>query len=176
MDIRFIYSRDVPSILVTPQLLSELADEQAMDGFVETFALLKTDEILDYAKEHFKGDPYLKPDSTTLTNDFVNLYISFDDGEYKMGESYLDTTYVALHYTDQVGEMGSILDNILAICTRTDRGFAFVYKGKKKNTNHRLEWNRERARWAAEYCAKRIWQKDMKTNQVRTAVWRERSK
>ncbi len=152
------------------KLLEIVSNKQVMESATSKFAKLKSLEILDYARQHFKGDHYLFVDSTSLTKDYICLNLSFDDSKYYLGESYLDTMRVNSHFTDKIGDLGSILDGMLSICSRTDRGFAFVYRGKKKNTVHRIEWNRDRTRQLSEEYPGIIWHHGRKTNQVKTVV------
>jgi len=174
-ELTFIY-RDLTStkVIAHSQLYKTVANDALMEAAVADFAQYKTKELLDYSKLHFKSDNVIFPDSTVLTSDYVTLYLSFDDSESHLGESFLDTTRVGAHFTDVVGEQGSILDGMLSICSRTNRGFAIVYKGSKKNTTHRLQWDRERTRQLLADYSRRIWHKDVKTNQVRTVVRKER--
>ena len=103
---------------------------------------LKALETLDYAKRHFKRDIAFTADSVKIEDKYVALYLSYDD-KYSI-EHFLDTTHVNAHFTDDVGEMGSILDNMLEICVRTERGFAFVYTGTRKHKVDRLQWDYSR--------------------------------
>lgn len=174
-ELTFIYRDTAPTMIISHrQLAKVIANEELMEAAMADFVLFKTKEVLGYAKQNYKGDSYITPDSTTLTRDYVTLYLSFDDSKYYLDKSLLDTTRVGVHFTDRVGDMGSILDGMLSICSRTDRGFAFVYKGTKKNTTHRLEWNRERTRKILSEYSKRIWHKDAETNRVKSYVVRER--
>ena len=162
--------RDYKQNVTHSMLKTYLADENIMGNCTKIFAQLKAAEIYDYACQHFRGDKYLTPDSVSLTDDFVTLYISFDDSKYYLDDSYLDSTRVDVQFTDKVGDMGSVYDGMISLCSRTDRGFAFVYQGSKRNTIHRVPWSRERTRVLCENYKGLIGQQDRKTHQVRTIV------
>jgi len=155
-------------------LLTLISNEKGMALNLEQFAKYKAEEILGYAKEHFKRDYLLTPDSVSLTDDLISLYLSYDDSKYILGKEFLDTTRVCIHFTDKVGEMGSIFDGMMSVCSRTDRGFAFIYQGKKNHTVHRLVWNKERTRELCKDYPGLIWQYGKKTNQVRTVTTKKK--
>lgn len=163
----------VPSIVIPyDQLPSITSNKQAIDKWLGMFTILKSKEIFEYAKQHFKGDRYLFIDSVSMTDDYVELNFSFDDSKYRMGDAFLDTTHINRHFTDKVGDMGSILDGIFSICLRTDRGFAFIYKGKKNHIVHRCEWNKERTRELYKEYPGLIMLHGRKTNQVKTIIYK----
>ena len=93
----------------------------------------------------------------SIDEKFVTLHLSHDDSKAQLGHSFLDTTRVALHFTDKVGRMGSILDNMLSICAKTKKGFAFSYYGNKSHKVQRCEWNAEKAMKMHEETADKKW-------------------
>jgi hypothetical protein len=134
VDLSITYLSHVESsfIISWEKLVHMLSDEQLLEEGLELFVQRKKKEVLDYARSHFRNDRYFKVDSLSLNQNFVSLHMSYDDSMASLGRSFLDTNNVSLHFTDRVGDMGSILNNMLSICARTDKGFAFVYTAKKK--------------------------------------------
>ena len=127
---------------LTPEVLGKLFSERNKTDGLKLYSNLKALETLAYAKRHFKRDIAFTADSIKVEDNFVALHLSYDD-RYSI-EHFLDTTHVNAHFTDDVGEMGSILDNMLEICVRTERGFAFVYTGTRKHKVDRLQWDYSR--------------------------------
>lgn len=124
---------------ISPDTLKMLlTTEKSKRIGLSLYAAYKGQETLNYARRHFRRDIAFTADSIKMEDKYVALHLSYDD-RYSI-EHFLDTTHVNAHFTDDVGEMGSILDNMLEICVHTERGFAFVYTGKKKHAVNRLQW------------------------------------
>ena len=170
VEISFLNQKLAPShVIPYNQLRTIVSDKQSMGRGLNLFTEYKSREILDYAKQHFKHDRFFHPDSVTVDEDYVYLNLSFDD-TYDLGKSYLDTLNINRHFIDNVGEMGSVLDGMLSISSRTERGFAFVYRGRKKHAFYRVGWNKERAYKLYKDYPGLIWQRGRRTNQVRTVL------
>lgn len=71
--------------------------------------------------------------------------------------------------------MGSILDGMLSICTHTNRGFGFTFKGQKSHQIDCVECSVEKMRKIAEKNIN-IPYESRKTNQVKTIITRTTSK
>ena len=127
---------------MTPDVFEKLFSEHNKANGLKLYSNLKTLETLEYAKRQFRRDIAFTADSVKIEDKYVALHLSYDD-RYSI-EHFLDTTHVNAHFTDDVGEMGSILDNMLEICVRTERGFAFVYTGTRKHKVNRLQWDYSR--------------------------------
>lgn len=133
-------SKDV-EVTITPEELKSLFSEKNKEIGLKLFSTLKAMETVVYAKRHYYNDPIFKVDSVALEDSYVTLHISYDDNKFNIIHFTEDSIHVNAHFTDDVGEMGSILDNMLEICVRTGRGFAFVYTGKKLHRVNRLQWD-----------------------------------
>ena len=140
------------------------------------FTVLKGCEILRYAKMHFQGDVFFNVDSMSLNDKSLLLCLSYDDSKARLGDSYLRMDRVNPHFTDPVGEMGSILDGMLSICTRTNRGFGFVYTAQKSHKVDRCEWTIDEMREIAEANRAKFFVGNRKTNQVKTVIVRRNNK
>lgn len=150
-------------------LSSLLSDEKVMSEALELFVKRKCLEVDNYARIHFARDKYIKPICVVMTKDFVELHLSYDDN---FGLGYLNNQQkVPVTYRDAVGDMGSILDGMLTICSRTNRGFAFVYIGRKKHSRSRIQWD---AAMAMEMSKKNngIWFEGRKTNVITTGLYK----
>ena len=170
VEISFLNQKLAPShVIPYSQLRAIVADKQTMERGLSLFTEYKSREVLDYARQHFKHDRYFHPDSVTVDKDYIYLNLTFDD-TYNLGKSYLDTLKINSHFTDNIGEMGSILDGMLSVSSRTERGFAFVYRGKKKHAVYQVGWNKERAYKLYKDYPGLIWQRGRKTNQVKTVL------
>ncbi|MBR1933247.1 MAG: hypothetical protein IJ841_06130 [Prevotella sp.] len=166
-------SAGLPIMIGNAQLDSLLDNEKLMERGRQVFVEKKKQEVLKYAQTHFRGDPYFRVEEVKSDDRFVTLRLSYDDSNSYLGKTYTDTARVNAHFTDAVGDMGSILDGMLTICTRTNTGFAFEYTGRKKHTRTRLEWSADKARELQKNIAERYWHRERKTNQVRTVMVRE---
>lgn len=133
-------SKDV-DVTITPEELKSLFSEKNKEIGLKLFSTLKAMETVVYAKRHYYNDPIFKVDSVALEDSYVTLHISYDDSKFDIIHFTEDSIHVNAHFTDDVGEMGSILDNMLEICVRTGRGFAFVYTGRKLHRVNRLQWD-----------------------------------
>ena len=173
-NVSFTFSSSIErTINITSQQFKEiLSDKQLHEIGEEIFLIRKTMETLEYARFHFARDKYFDVDSLSIDEKFVTLHLSHDDSKAQLGHSFLDTTRVALHFTDKVGRMGSILDNMLSICAKTKKGFAFSYYGNKSHKVQRCEWNAEKAMKMHEETADKKWLDNRKTNRVRTVITR----
>ena len=98
--------------------------------------------------------------------------MSYNDSKANLGSTFLNTDKVALHYTDKVGDMGSILNNMLSICARTNKGFAFIYTAQKSHKIQKCKYNAERAKKIYEDTADKLWLDKRETNQVHTVIYR----
>ena len=128
---------------ISPAILKNLlSDENKVIG-LKLFSVFKLQETLDCAKYHYRKDPVFTVDSLDLESNFVTLHLSYDDNKYNIIR-FLDPNHVNEHFTDDVQGTGSILDNMLEICVRTERGFAFVYTGTRKHKVNRLQWDYSR--------------------------------
>ena len=179
VDLKIVYSDLLqnPTVTIDSQALSEvlLSDKVRKLG-LEMFTVLKGCEILRYAKIHFQGDVFFNVDSMSLKDKSLLLCLSYDDSKARLGHSYLRKDRVNPHFTDPVGEMGSILDGMLSICTRTNRGFGFVYTGQKSHKVDRCEWTVDEMRGIAEANGAKFFVGNRKTNQVKTVIVRRNNK
>ena len=173
-NVSFTFSSNIErTINLTSQQFKELlSDKKLHEISEELFLIRKKSETLEYARFHFARDKYFDVDSLSIDEKFVTLHLSHDDSKAQLGPSFLDTTRVSLHFTDKVGRMGSILDNMLSICARTKKGFAFSYYGNKSHKVQRCEWNAEKAMKMHEETADKKWLDNRKTNRVRTVITR----
>jgi len=128
---------------MSPATLKNLLSDENKKIGLKVFSAFKLQETLDCAKYHYRKDPVFTVDSLALEDDFVTLHLSYDDNKYNIIR-FLDPNQVNDHFTDDVKGTGSILDNMLEICVRTGRGFAFVYTGSKKHKVNRLQWDYSR--------------------------------
>ena len=147
-----------------------LSDEKKMIG-LKLFSIFKAQETLDCAKYHYRKDRFFTPDSVNVEDNYVTLYISYDD-KYNISH-FLDPNQVNDHFLDDVQGSGSILDNMLEICVRTGRGFAFVYTGKKNHKVDRLQWDYSRIDAYVDAKVKRGFG-DRKFNNVRTIIVKDK--
>lgn len=127
-----------------------LKDSVEMSKALELFELRKLIEVRDYAMRHFRNDHYLRLRNISLEPDFVVLTLGFDDSQYQIAPSLRDSNRIANHFIDKVDKMGSIVDNMLQICIRSNRGIAIEYKGDQKGTFHRCEYNVSKTREMAD--------------------------
>ena len=174
VDLSITYSSHIESsfIISCEKLSQMLSDVQLFDEGIELFIKRKKQEVLDYARFHFRNDRFFKADSICLGKKYVSLHMSYDDSKANLGSSFLDTNKVSLHYTDKVGDMGSILNNMLSICARTNKGFSFVYTAKKSHKIQRCNYTAEKAKKMYEETADKLWLDKRETNQVRTVIYR----
>lgn len=130
------------SVRMSPDEMNHLFDNSSdVAEAKEIFAQRKLMEVKDYALRHFKYDAYLRLKDVHLEPDYVALTLEYDDSKYQLSPSLCDTSRIANHFIDKVDTMGSIVDNMLQICLRTDRGIAIEYEGKQKGTFHRCNYN-----------------------------------
>ena len=152
---------------ISPDALKTLlSDENKVLG-LKLFSVFKTQETLDCARYHYRKDRFFTPDSVNVEDNYVTLYISYDD-KYNISH-FLDPNHVSDHFLDDVQGTGSILDNMLEICVRTEKGFAFVYTGKKNHKVDRLEWDYSRIDEYVEAKVKRGFG-DRRFNSVHTVI------
>lgn len=173
-NVSFTFSSNIErTINITSQQFKEiLSDKKLREIGEEIFLIRKKLETFEYARFHFAKDKYFDVDSLSIDEKFVTLHLSHDDSKAQLGHSFLDTIRVSLHFTDKVGRMGSILDNMLSICAKTKKGFAFSYYGNKSHKVQRCEWNAEKAMKMHEETADKKWLDNRKTNRVRTVITR----
>lgn len=172
IDLHVTYSNHIsPFIISWEQLAQMVSDKQLYDEGMKIFVQRKKQETLEYARYHFKKDRFFKVDSISLSKDFVSLHMSYNDAKANLGPTFLDTNKVSLHYTDKVGDMGSILNNMLSICARTNKGFAFIYTARKSHKVQKCKYNAERAKKIYEDTAGKLWLDKRETNQVRTVIY-----
>lgn len=173
-NVSFTFSSSIErTINITSQQFKEiLSDKKLREIGEEIFLIRKKLETFEYARFHFARDKYFDVDSLSIDEKFVTLHLSHDDSRAQLGPSFLDTTSVSSHFTDKVGHMGSILDNMLSICVRTNNGFAFSYYGTKSHKVQRCEWSAEKAKEMYQETADRKWLDNRKTNRVRTVITR----
>ena len=162
--------------LPTSELHSIIHNNDAMAHALYYFVQRKKDEIKNYAIEHFRGDIAFNVDKVTVDKDFVTLFLLYDDSKARLGDSYTDSTRINNHFTDAIGDMGSILDGMWSICSRENKGFAFVYTGKKSHKAKRCEWNAEKACQVYPQYGPAVWHKGRKTNQVTTIIVKDKNK
>lgn len=173
----FINFPELPVKNITHEHLSEIIhDQDLMSQALYYFEQKKKGEILDYARYHFQNDPYLKVEGVTVNKDQVTLTLLYNDLEYRMGESYLDHDQINAHFTDAVGDMGSILDGMWTICSRTGKGIAIIYKGAKRSKTERVEWNAKETIDLYKKYGSSIWINPRRTNRVTTTIVREKAK
>ena len=173
-NVSFTFSSSIErTINITSQQFKEiLSDKKLREIGEEIFLIRKKLETFEYARFHFARDKYFDVDSLSIDEKFVTLHLSHDDSRAQLGPSFLDTTSVSSHFTDKVGHMGSILDNMLSICVRTNNGFAFSYYGNKSHKVQRCEWSAEKAMKMHEETVDKKWLDNRKTNRVRTVITR----
>ena len=159
----------IPYQKLADKLLSKNVQQEGLRLFVKK----KEEEVLEYARIHFSDDRIFTVDSVSSYGGYVALYLSYDDTVARLGKSYLDKERVNVHFTDPVGEMGSILDGMLSISTFTNSGIAFVYTGKKNHKVDSCKWDAEKAREIAKLCSGYLLIDGRKTNQIKTAIIRE---
>ena len=166
--VRFI-GVDEPCELRHEQLSQYNSQSDIFQKSKNIFIINKKIEVLEYAITHFLRDRVFGIDSVSISPNYVTLHLNYDD-TYNLGESYLDTAYINSHFTDPVGEMGSIVDNMLSICSLTNCGIAFEYVGRKKHQVTRWEWDSSRTQaFLAKYSGIIPYRK-RKTNQVHTTI------
>lgn len=175
VDLAITYS-DVhlrPTLTIPYQFLSEkLLAKRILSEGLNIYVNKKEKEVLDYAQKHFYGDRYFSVDSLSMQRGYVALYLTYDDSKARLGDTFLDTIRVNPHYTDPVGDMGSILDGMLAISTRTGKGIAFVYVGKNSRKVDGCKWNEEETKEIAKKYSGSLHIEGRKTNQVKTGIIR----
>lgn len=176
VDLQIIYTNTlIPSFKITSkELVNIINSNDKFKKGIDLFVSRKKKEILDYAKIHFRKDRYLKVDSVSIDNDYVYLHLSYNASKYNLGKTYTDTTNVNSHFVDKVGEMGSILDNMLAICSRTKRGFGFIYSGGKSYKAKSCFWDFNKVQKYIDESNNKISLESDKTNQVSTIVVRRK--
>lgn len=162
-----------PNIIIPYQELSKrlLADDVIREG-LNLFVKKKEREVLQYARSHFKGDGFFSADSVAEKGDYLTLFLSYDDSKARLGESFLDNNRINPHFTDPVGDMGSILDGMLSICTRINKGVAFVYIGKRNHKVDSCKWDANGTREIAIRYAGSPHYIKQRTNQVHTFIKR----
>ena len=129
VNLLFEYSdvKDRPVLMIPySELHNKLLMKDVLEKGMKYFTIMKGVEIFQYAKKHFRKDIFFTVDSVSMNANYVALHLSYDDKRAKLGKSFLDTNHINQHFTDPVGNMGSILDGMLAICCRTNKGIAFV--------------------------------------------------
>lgn len=178
VDLNITYSNNIvefPFTISYNQLADMVSDKQLFDEGLEIFVRRKKQEVLEYARSHFRNDRYFKVDSLHINNDFVSLCMTYDDTKAELGRTFLDPNNVPMHFTDKVGEMGSILNNMLSICARIDRGFAFVYTAKKSRKIQSCRRSAEKAKEIYEDTVGKLWLDNRSTNRVRTMIYQVKS-
>jgi len=156
---------------MSPATLKNLLSDENKKIGLKLFSIFKAQETLDCAKYHYRKDRFFTPDSVNVEDNYVTLYISYDD-KYNISH-FLDPNHVSDHFTDDVQGTGSILDNMLEICVRTERGFAFVYTGKKNHKVNRLQWDYSRIDEYVDAKVKRGFG-DRKFNNVHTIIVKDK--
>lgn len=156
------------------ELVSLLENKKLLSKGLKFFEEMKADEVLEYARIHFRNDRFLKVDGIVSGQQSLELHLSYDDSKARLGKSFLDTARVSAHFTDPVGDMGSILDGMLAISTRTDKGIAFVYKGRMSQKVDSCVWDAESAKKLAKKYNGGLLLEGRKTNQVKTVIIKEK--
>lgn len=177
VDLNIIFSDvlDKPSIVIPNSLLrSKLLTKDLLEEGNKIFIQRKSEEIIQYARKHFSNDICFKVDTLIVSIDYVTLQLTYDDSKARLGKSFLDTTYVSPHFTDPVGDMGSILDGMLMICERTNKGLAFSYIGEKSKSKSICLWNAEKTKAIAKEQRQQLYLNGRKTNQVYTVITREK--
>lgn len=178
VDLNITYSNNIvefPFTISYNQLADMVSDKKLFDEGLEIFVRRKKQEVLEYARSHFRNDRYFKVDSLHINNDFVSLCMTYDDTKAELGHTFLDPNNVPMHFTDKVGEMGSILNNMLSICARIDRGFAFVYTAKKSRKIQSCRRSAEKAKEIYEDTVGKLWLDNRTTNRVRTMIYQVKS-
>jgi hypothetical protein len=164
-----------PAILIPhSQLQSKLLAKELLDEGDQIFIQRKSEEVVQYAKKHFAGDTFFDVDTVTHDTDYVTLWLKYDDGKAQLGKSFLDRTYINPHFTDPVGDMGSIFDNMWPICLRTNKGIAIDYQGTKSNSKNRVEWNAIEIKELHQKYGDSFYTEHRKTNQVHTVIVKEK--
>ena len=156
--------------LSSKKLASLLENKKLLFKGLKYFEGMKADEVLEYARIHFRNDRFLKVDGVVSGQQTLELHLSYDDSKARLGKSFLDTTKVSAHFTDPVGDMGSVLDGMLAISTRTDKGIAFVYKARKSQKVDSCVWDAEKTKELAKKYNGGLLLEGRKTNRVRTII------
>ena len=172
----YLWNNKYTLVIPYGEMKNFLTDEKILSAGKNFFVGRKKAEVFDYAKAHFKGDRYLRIDSLTMKKEYVSLNISYDDSKYRMGETYLDPNHINPHFTDAVGDMGSILDGMLTLCSITGYGLEFVYVGNKKHTMERCRISADKVKKLIKERRNLLWINGRKTNQVKTAIKRSKEK
>ena len=179
INLSFEYSdvKDKPVLMIPySELFNRLLTKDILEKGMKYFTIMKGLEIFQYARNHFKKDIIFTVDSVSMNANYVALHLSYDDKKAKLGKSFLDTNRINQHYTDPVGNMGSILDGMLAICCRTNKGIAFVYVGKNNKKRDIWAWDAEKTKELIEEQSQKLLLDGRKTNQVRTVIAKEKKK
>lgn len=162
-----------PSVRISQEKMDELFSQpEALRRYLQVFEQLKCAEIKWYADMHFKNDVLFTVDSVHIDKHFVTLCLSYDDKKARLSDAILDSTRVYPLFTDPVGDMGSILDGMWTVCSRTSRGFAFEFMAKRSRRKDRVSWSTDRAAAAYEKYNSGLWYDGKPTNQVRTVIRR----
>ena len=156
--------------LTSEQLRQLIEEEEQKKTGLDYFVNNKRVEVLDYARRHFRNDRLLRVKDVVVDSQYVSLWLAYDDSKYKIDKSMLDTTYVRPHFTDGVGEMGSILDGMLAISTRTDKGIAFVYSGTVNHNIDRVQFEKDKVKEIHKDESNRFYVGERKRDQVQSVI------
>lgn len=144
LDIQIVYPQVGDSCFIPHTSLKSMTTGSLLfQKGEELFLEYKKADVVRYAKHHFKSDRFFSVDSVSLTSDFVTLHLNYDD-THSLGDVFMDEEHIAPHFTDPVGEMGSIADNMLTICSLTNSGMAIEYFGRKSHKVKRWEWDANR--------------------------------
>lgn len=173
VDMSVTYSNyaERPTIVIPFNELQQFQkDKRLLDRGLLYFIKRKETEVLEYAKGHFKADRFLKADSVSVKNGYVSLYMSYDDSKYKIGNVFLDSKHINPHFTDIVGDMGSILDGMLTICSKTGDGIEFVYIGNKKHKVERCRLETDIIKELILAKKDHLFIENRKTNRVRSVI------
>ncbi len=144
LDLSLRYSQLSDTCVIShSELLAMAPGTRAFREGEALFIDFKKADVLNYAQCHFKKDCFFSPDSVSLTSNTVTLHLNYDD-TYPLGNSFTDVEHIAGHFTDPVGDMGSIADNMLTICSLKKCGMAIEYFGRKSHKIKRWEWDANR--------------------------------
>lgn len=147
-----------------------LCDSAKLSTGNNYFSFYKMQEVEEYAKMHFAKDKYIKVIGHSIDKYVVRLDLSYYDVGVELGELYYDRKRMPYHFTDKVGEMGTILDGMLHVCARTGKSLEFTYEGTTKHKKYSCKWYTEEIPELLKEYGSDFRIKNRKINQARTTI------
>lgn len=151
-------------------LLTWVNDTKRIQKGNYCFVFYKMQEVLDYARIHFANDGVFDVIGYSANKDSVILNLSFYDKNLNLSESFYNKKGVPLHFLDKVGNMGSILDGMLLICSRQGSGLGFSYEGKTNHKKYSCYWSADEVPELVKKYGRIINNDKQETNQVKTTI------